>query len=63
MKDLPVSIATEKLEIFDVEIIVHVLDNGQRVIEESSLVEFFSALETNQLSGEQAKMVAEFLKK
>lgn len=44
MSDLPKSIATETLNVMGVDMVVHVLDDGQRVIEAESAAAWFRAM-------------------
>jgi hypothetical protein len=64
MPDLPKSIACNEIEIVPgLRLKVHVLDNGQRVIEKESLLAFFSWLDkSGELSDEMAFLVAKKIK-
>jgi hypothetical protein len=47
---IPVSVWSGTFKIMGVEIRCHVLDNGQRIIEEESLQDFISALADGNMS-------------
>ena len=46
MSELPKSVSTGEFTIFGVVVVVHQLDNGQRVIEEESMLALLRALGT-----------------
>lgn len=43
-QDLPKSIRSEVLNIFGIDLHVHVLDNGQRIIDEQDVVRLFTRM-------------------
>ena len=49
MNEMPTSIATSTVKIGHVELIVHQLSDGRRIIEEDSFLAFFKALEDGSL--------------
>ncbi|MES2173871.1 MAG: hypothetical protein V4523_07975 [Pseudomonadota bacterium] len=44
MSDLPKSISIATVSLYGVDMVVHQLDNGERVIEEASMLAFIEAL-------------------
>lgn len=44
MDNIPTSIRTSTIHIFGVDLVVHHLDNGQRVIEADSMAALFEAM-------------------
>ena len=44
MTDVPKSIAENRLTIMGVDLVVHVLDNGQRIIEGDGMERLFAAM-------------------
>lgn len=49
MTDIPQSISTATMRIGSVELVVHQLDNGQRIIEADSMNALFAAMEDGTL--------------
>lgn len=58
MSELPKSIASNKFSIMGVELTVHVLDNGQRIIEADGLAKLFEALAEGPITEEDAMKLA-----
>ena len=59
----PVSVSTTTLKIGDLELVCHVLDDGTRVVEEESVFNFLSWLESDlPTSQEEIERVADWIK-
>ena len=60
---IPTAVKSGELKIGDVVLKTHVLNDGQRIIEEESMIAFFEYLASGgSLTGEDAKNVARFVK-
>lgn len=63
MEDLPYSVAKEVLPIMGVELVVHVLSDGQRIIEADSMAAFLAAMEGGEsITREDAERLARALR-
>lgn len=62
MKITPKSISSGTVEVMGVDLVVHQLDNGQRVIESESVEAFFKALESGrEMTPDEADKLARLL--
>lgn len=60
-RDVPRSIATNTLRIGDIDLVVHVLSDGQRVIEAECAKKFFDALFNGSMSADDMQRAARLI--
>ncbi len=60
--ELPKSLHSSPLRILGVELVVHVLDNGQRIIEAGGLADLFKAMEAEPMTEADANQIARLIR-
>lgn len=63
MSDLPYSVSQSTVRIMGVDVVVHQLNTGQRIIEADSMAALFEAMETGEtIDGGEAETLAKALR-